>query len=65
MSMLPQGQVERERRARAMVDQMDSEGFGACSNHGECEAACPKAISIENISILRREYLRAALRPSP
>ncbi len=62
MSLLPQGEVERSQRALAMVEQMDAEGFGDCSNHGECEAACPKSISIENISILRREYLRAAVR---
>jgi len=63
MALLPQGKVERSRRALAMVEQMDAEGFGDCSNHGECEAACPKAISIENIATLRREYLRAAFRP--
>ena len=62
MAILPQGDVERARRAVAMVEQMDAEGFGDCSNHGECEAACPKAISIENIATLRREYLRAAFR---
>ena len=62
MSILPQGDVERAKRALEMVEQMDSEGFGDCSNHGECEAACPKAISIENIATLRREYLRAAFR---
>lgn len=59
LSLLPQGDVERATRAINMVDQMDAEGFGDCSNHGECEAACPKAISIGNISTLRREYVRA------
>ena len=59
LSLLPQGDVERATRALGMVDQMDEEGFGDCSNHGECEAACPKAISIGNISTLRREYVRA------
>ncbi|HAC81383.1 MAG: succinate dehydrogenase/fumarate reductase iron-sulfur subunit [Candidatus Binatia bacterium] len=59
LSLLPQGDVERATRALGMVDQMDAEGFGDCSNHGECEAACPKAISIGNISTLRREYMRA------
>ena len=44
-----------------MVDQMDAEGFGNCSNHGECEAACPKEISIENIARMNREYLKASL----
>jgi len=62
MALLPQGQVERTQRALAMVEQMDAEGFGSCSNHAECEAACPKAISIENIAVMRREYLRAARR---
>ncbi len=61
-ALLPQGQAERTRRARRMVAVMDQEGFGDCSNHGECEAACPKAISIENIAVLRREYLRTLVR---
>jgi succinate dehydrogenase / fumarate reductase iron-sulfur subunit len=59
LALLPQGDVERSRRALSMVEQMDHEGFGDCSNHGECEAACPKAISIENIATMRREYMRA------
>ncbi len=59
---LPQGEPERGRRAARMVGQMDAEGFGDCSNHGECEAVCPKGISIENIAIMRREYVRSALR---
>jgi succinate dehydrogenase / fumarate reductase iron-sulfur subunit len=64
MSLLPQGRTERGRRVLAMAAQMDEEGFGDCSNHGECEAACPKSISIENISVLRREYLRSAFEKS-
>jgi succinate dehydrogenase / fumarate reductase iron-sulfur subunit len=60
---LPQGRAERTRRVRAMVDQMDKEGFGDCSNHAECEAVCPKEISITNIATMRREYLRAAVSP--
>ena len=60
LSYLPQGQVERHERARQMVAQMDTEGFGNCSNHGECEAVCPKEISIANIAVMRREYLKAA-----
>ena len=56
---LPQGEPERKRRALAMVSQMDAEGFGNCSNHGECEAVCPKEISIEVIAVMRREYLKA------
>jgi succinate dehydrogenase / fumarate reductase iron-sulfur subunit len=60
LSFLPQGQVERHERAIRMVTQMDLEGFGDCSNHGECEAVCPKEIAITNIAIMRREYLKAA-----
>jgi succinate dehydrogenase / fumarate reductase, iron-sulfur subunit len=45
-----------------MVESMDAEGFGDCSNHSECEAACPKGISVENIALLNRDYLRANLR---
>ena len=59
LSLLPQGNVERVQRVLGMVEQMDEEGFGDCSNHGECEAACPKAISIENIATMRREYMRS------
>jgi len=59
LALLPQGQVERSRRVLAMVEQMDKEGFGNCSNIYECEAACPKGISIENIARMNREYLRA------
>ena len=44
-----------------MVEQMDKEGFGDCSNHAECEAVCPKEISISNIAAMRREYLIAVL----
>lgn len=60
-ALLPQGDPERKRRAVRMVEQMDKEGFGNCSNHAECEAACPKSISIENIARMRREYMRGAL----
>jgi len=62
LSWLPQGKPEAARRALAMIAQMDDEGFGSCSNHGECEAVCPKEISIENIARMRREYLKAALK---
>jgi succinate dehydrogenase / fumarate reductase iron-sulfur subunit len=55
---LPQGQPERKMRAERMVVQMDEEGFGSCSNHAECEAACPKGISILNIAKMRREFTR-------
>lgn len=61
LAHLPQGQAEREQRVRAMVSQMDEEGFGNCSNHYECQAACPKAIDVRNIALLNRDYLRASL----
>lgn len=64
LALLPQGHPERERRVISMVEQMDLEGFGGCSNHGECEAACPKGISIVNIARMRREYVRATLKGS-
>jgi succinate dehydrogenase / fumarate reductase iron-sulfur subunit len=59
LAQFPQGEPERESRALGMVSQMDSEGFGNCSNHYECEAACPKEISVWNIAKLNRELLRA------
>lgn len=58
-AMLPQGQAEREIRALRMITEMDEQGFGNCSNIGECSAACPKNIRLENISRMRREYVRA------
>ena len=60
-AMLPQGQPERRRRVVAMVQQMDEEGFGDCSNHGECEAVCPKSISITSIAQMRRDYFMAMI----
>ncbi len=62
LAYLPQGQVERQRRVRAMVHQMDEEGFGLCSNVYACEAECPKEISVKNISKMNREFLNANLR---
>lgn len=59
LALLPQGDPERTRRAAAMVAQMDAEGFGNCSNEGECEAVCPKEISMAHIARLRREFVRA------
>lgn len=59
MSLLPQGRVERERRATRMVEEMDKSGFGHCTNIGECQAACPKEISVDVIATMRREYARA------
>lgn len=61
LSLLPQGQAERSERVLNMVDQMEKEGFGDCSNHAECEAVCPKGISIKGISMMRREYVKATL----
>ncbi len=61
LSLLPQGQPERKERAEAMVLQMDKEGFGYCSNERECEAVCPKGISISNIARMNREYLKSML----
>ena len=59
LGLLPQGQPERSDRVRNMVAQMDAEGFGHCTNHGECEAACPKEISIEFIARMNRDFLKA------
>jgi succinate dehydrogenase / fumarate reductase iron-sulfur subunit len=59
MAHMPQGQVERERRVVQMIAQADAEGFGSCSNEGECEAVCPKEIPISNIARMTREYVRA------
>ena len=59
LSLLPQGAVERERRVVNMVDTMDSEGFGNCTNIVSCEAVCPKEITLDSIALMNREYLRA------
>ncbi len=61
LALLPQGKPERKERAEKMVAQMDSEGFGACSNTGACEAECPKGIKLSNIARLNREYYSASL----
>jgi succinate dehydrogenase / fumarate reductase iron-sulfur subunit len=61
LGRLPQGQAERRARTLAMVAAMDAEGFGACTNEYECEAACPKEISVANIARMNREYLLASL----
>lgn len=64
LALLPQGQVEATRRVQNMVQQMDVEGFGNCSNIGDCEAACPKQIPIENISRMKREFIKSLSRCS-
>jgi succinate dehydrogenase / fumarate reductase iron-sulfur subunit len=61
LALLPQGQVERARRVVTMIAQADTDGFGSCSNEGECEAVCPKEIPISNIAKMTREYVRAML----
>lgn len=61
LGLLPQGQPERYRRVLQMVDVMDSEGFGSCTNHGACQEACPKEISIDFIAQLNRDLLKAHL----
>ena len=58
LNLLPQGQAERYRRVEAMVDTME-QYFGSCTNHGECEAACPKSISIDYIALMNRDYVKA------
>lgn len=61
LGLLPQGQPERYSRVAKMVSQMEAEGFGSCRNYGECEAACPKEISIKVIGRMNRDYLEATL----
>ena len=61
LGLLPQGQPERIMRARQMVRQMDLEGFGGCTLYGECQEACPKEISIDTITRMNRDFLRAGL----
>ena len=61
-ALLPQGQVEATRRVLNMVEQMDKEGFGNCTNTGACEIQCPKGISLENIARMNREYVQASLK---
>ena len=59
LSLLPQGMPERSSRVKNMINTMEEEGFGHCTNTGACEAECPKEISIDNIAKLNREYIRA------
>ena len=62
LALLPQGQAEKHNRVRNMVAQMDAEGFGHCTNHGECERSCPKGISLRFIALMNRELLTATLK---
>ena len=64
LGALPQGQPERFERVRKMIAQMDKELFGACSNHNECEAVCPKEISVNTIARMNRDLVRATLLPN-
>ena len=61
LTLLPQGHPERTQRALKMVEQMDKEGFGNCTNTGACEVECPKGISLENIARMNREFMRASV----
>jgi len=61
LALLPQGQPERWIRVRKMVAAMDRAGFGNCTNHGECEAVCPKGIKLDVIARMNRDYVRASL----
>lgn len=65
LGLLPQGQPERDKRALAMIAQMDAEGFGGCTNTGACSATCPKEISLETIAQMNRDYLLATVRDRP
>ena len=65
LGLLPQGQPEAGTRVVAMVERHDAEGFGSCSNEGECEAVCPKEIPISNIARMNREYFKAMLVSRP
>jgi succinate dehydrogenase / fumarate reductase iron-sulfur subunit len=62
LANLPPGRVEADRRVKSMIAQMDAEGFGNCSNHYECEAVCPKEISVKGIAKLNREFLKALVK---
>jgi succinate dehydrogenase / fumarate reductase iron-sulfur subunit len=61
LGILPQGKPERDRRALRMVAQVNAEGFGSCTNIGECTGVCPKEIQLEVIAVMNRDYLRASL----
>ncbi len=60
LNLLPQGQPERFKRAESMVDEME-QFFGSCTNHGECQEACPKEISVDFIAMMNRDYVKSKL----
>ena len=62
LALLPQGQPERWERVERMVAQLEREAFGSCTNYGECEAVCPKGVSVDFIAMLNRDWLHAAFR---
>ena len=64
LGLMPQGQPERYRRVDQMVAQMEEEAFGSCTNHRECEAVCPKEISVDFIARMNRDYLKAKFKRS-
>ena len=61
LGILPQGKPERDKRALGMVAQMNAEGFGSCTNIGECTGVCPKEIQLEVIAVMNRDYLRSSV----
>ncbi len=65
LNLLPQGQPEKHRRVKAMVEQMDAEGFGGCTVTGSCEAVCPKSISLDFIARMNRDYAMSLLKGEP
>jgi succinate dehydrogenase / fumarate reductase iron-sulfur subunit len=62
LNILPQGKPEKDKRALAMVEQMDKEGFGSCTVTGSCEAVCPKGISLNFIAMMNRDYFVAMVK---
>jgi succinate dehydrogenase / fumarate reductase iron-sulfur subunit len=62
LGLLPQGQPERDQRAISMVETMEAQGFGSCSNYAECEAVCPKGIAIDFIARMNKDYIKAKMR---
>lgn len=63
LALLPQGKIEASARVKNMIRTMDKEGFGNCTNHYECQAACPKEISVDFIALMNREYLKESVKP--